>query len=580
MPGRRSGSEILVFTTCYNERGNIGRLIDAIVETVPAADILVVDDNSPDGTFEVILDKCRQYPQVTGVRRPRKQGVGSAHKYALFYAMREGYASLVTMDADWSHDPKYIPRLLAELGKNTFVTGSRYCEGGSSEYYGYRNVVSRLGNILSRFALSVSLHELTTYFRAFDVDSLRRLPLRHVKAAGYSYGVQLIYYMRKAGIELKEIPIHFTDRTHGNSKIPRLQILYSAIDLLVLASRRFNWFRDLAPDASVNDACPNCGDRVLAMKHFGSARRMGPPSVKAVHCTSVGSHSYPPVYTCLCCGLEQVPASMINSDLETLYQDVTDQQYLLNIEARRHTFRRAFDQITPDLPPRPGKMLEVGAYCGLFMQEAAGRGWQIDGVEPSAWAAHYARDVLEMNVRPGFLADNRPNLDRRYDVVVSWDVLEHVRDPRRFLLDCGSFLDPGGLLCISSLDIDSWPPRLLRKRWPWLIDMHVQYFDRAVMKDLLARAGFELIRAEPYAHYAHLRYALRGAIRILPRSLAWFFNKAVRIVPLKLMVAVNFGDIKLYVARKTAAVAADARADLSSEAAAGRLAQAAGTTAP
>jgi dolichol-phosphate mannosyltransferase len=278
--------KLLVFTTSYNECENIAPLIDQIAEAVPAADILVVDDNSPDGTWDIIQAKAAQYPRLRAVMRPRKLGIGSAHKYALFYAMREGYDTLVTMDADFSHDPKAIPDLLRAHGKNVFVTGSRYCAGGSSDYSGYRDIVSRAGNIVARWALGVDLKELTTYFRVFDVNSLRSLPLRHVKAAGYSYGVQLIYYLRKSGVALREVPIHFTDRSHGSSKIPRMQILLSAVDLLALALKRFDLLRDLAPDLFVDDACAACHDRVLAMQDKSHAGRA-------------------PVFVCLRCGTEQ-----------------------------------------------------------------------------------------------------------------------------------------------------------------------------------------------------------------------------------------------------------------------------------
>lgn len=292
--GRAEKSKILVFTTCYNERDNIGPLVDQIAETVPAADILVLDDHSPDGTWDVIQSKAKDYPQLRSVMRPRKMGVGSAHKYGLFYAMREGYQTLVTMDADFSHNPKTIPDLLRAHGKNVFVTGSRYCPGGSSDYAGYRNLVSRLGNMLARCALSVKLRELTTYFRVFDVDSLRALPLRHVRAAGYSYGVQLIYYLRKAGVELREVPIHFTDRARGSSKIPRAQILTSAVDLLQLALRRLHYSRDLTPDIFVDDACIDCHDRVLALDGQGD----------------------PPPFVCLRCGLRQIAPSLSPQSLE------------------------------------------------------------------------------------------------------------------------------------------------------------------------------------------------------------------------------------------------------------------------
>jgi dolichol-phosphate mannosyltransferase len=257
-------SDLLIFTTSYNERENIGQLIDQIAETVPAADILVVDDNSPDGTWDVIQQKAERWPQLRAVMRPRKMGIGSAHKYALLYAMREGYETLVTLDADFSHDPKYIPALLQAHSKNVFVTGSRYCRGGSCAYTGYRRVVSQIGNFAARWVLSLQLKELTTYFRVFDVNSLRRLPLRHINAAGYSYGVQLIYYLRKAGVELREVPIHFADRKGGLSKIPRMQIVVSAVDLLVLGLRRLNPFRDLKPDKAIDHACPVCHDLALA----------------------------------------------------------------------------------------------------------------------------------------------------------------------------------------------------------------------------------------------------------------------------------------------------------------------------
>ncbi len=283
-------SSLLVFTTCYNERDNIAPLIDQIVQQLPSADILVVEDNSPDGTWDVILDKAKTYPQLTAVQRPRKLGIGSAHKYSIFYAIREGYDTLVTMDADFSHDPKYLPALLAAHGDNTFVTGSRYCEGGSSDYAGYRNIVSRMGNIAARLALGVKLKELTTFYRVFDVKTLRRLPLRRINADGYSYGVQIVYYLRKAGVSLREVPIHFIDREHGVSKIPRMQIVLSAIDLFKLAAKRFNIRRDLEPDVFVGDACINCGDHVLAMTDRRNERG--------------GT-----VYKCLRCGNEQVAGS-------------------------------------------------------------------------------------------------------------------------------------------------------------------------------------------------------------------------------------------------------------------------------
>jgi len=504
-------SRLLVFMPCYNERDNIGSLIEEIVSTVPQADILLVDDNSPDGTLNVILEKQKTYP-------------------------------------------KYIPTLLQALEKNTFVAGSRYCRGGSCDYTGSRNLVSRVGNFIARRLLSVTTHDLTTSFRAFSVEDLHDLPLRHVHGSDYSYGIQLSYHLRKSGVTLREVPIHFTDPARRASKIPRLQVLLSAWDLLVLAAKRFNRYRELGPDQFVSDACPGCGDQVLALKHFGNRAgqetREQESSAAAYRCTSVAQRSYPPVYTCLRCGLQQVPASAIPRDLEQLYQDVVDQQYLSNIAARERTFHRLFDQIASSLPATPGRMLEVGAYCGLFAREATKRGWQVDGVEPSAWAAKYARETIGVNVYPGFLADNRSRLSAEYDVVVSWDVLEHVRDPLRFVRECGDYLGPSGMLCFSTLDVDTWFPRLLQLRWPWLMDMHLYYFDRHVVKELLSRAGFDLVRAETYVHYAFVKYALRSAVRSLPAPVGRLANKLIALIPTRAIVPVGFGDVKVYIAGK------------------------------
>jgi SAM-dependent methyltransferase len=186
----------------------------------------------------------------------------------------------------------------------------------------------------------------------------------------------------------------------------------------------------------------------------------------------------------------------------------------------------------------------ISSWAAMFMKEAERRGWAVDGVEPSACAARYAREVTGVPVHQGFLPENRAALAPEYDAVVSWDVLEHVRDPLAFLKECAEFLRPGGVLCFSTLDVDSRPPRWLRRRWPWLMDMHIQYFDRHVLKDMLARAGLELVRAEPYTHYARVSYAIAGASRMLPRVLERPLAAATRLIPDHLMLPVALGDIK------------------------------------
>ena len=458
----------LIFIACYNERENIGLLIDQVASVVPGADILVVDDSSPDGTWEVLQEKKREHPQLICVQRPSKLGIGSAHKYALFYAMREGYKTVVTMDADFSHDPRDIPALLAAHGPKAFVTGSRYCEGGKSDYTGYRNFVSRIGNIAARWVLGVRLRELTTYFRVFDVDDLRRLPLRRISADGYSYGVQLIYYLRKLGVELREVPIHFVDRTRGASKIPRVQILWSALDLAKMGAKRLNPLRDLQPDHFTWDACANCGDRVLAMKHFGRASASQPDdsssSVAAYRCTSVaGGRGYPAVYICLHCGLAQVPASAVPGQGRwrrgTKRSSITSTWRTPRL-ASAHSESPLTRSCAISSDP-PGTLLEVGAYCGLFMLEARRREWDADGIEPSRWAANYARGSVEGQRVYGVSAREQANTADQATTPwprgTCWSTYGTLRHSFANAGRCG----PDGVLCLSTLDIDTWFPRAM-----------------------------------------------------------------------------------------------------------------------
>jgi hypothetical protein len=314
------------------------------------------------------------------------------------------------------------------------------------------------------------------------------------------------------------------DRAQGSSKIPKLQIITSACDLLLLSAQRvLRLGRDLSPDVYVPDACVSCGDKVLAMKFPGNRDRREEPQVAAYRCTSVGSRSHPPVYTCLNCGLDQVPQSMVPSHLEELYEKVEDVAFLENISARERAFARCFDRLQRWLPPEPGTMLEIGAYCGLFLREAKVRRWQADGIEPSRWAADCARNTSGVNVHSGFLVENKAKLRPQYDVVVSWDVLEHVLDPVGFVRECTAMLPIGGMFFFSTLDTGNWFAKLLgkRRRGFWTCTFNTLTCARS---RTFCGAGFDLIAYEPYTHYARVRYMLDGGARIMPSFLAGPIN--------------------------------------------------------
>ena len=233
---------VLVFTATYNEKGNVERLCPEIL-ALPGGpggyDLLIIDDQSPDGTGATLDTIAAQNSRLKVMHRPGKLGLGSAHKLAIQYARDEQYDVLVTMDADYSHDPQDIPRLIAALGQDTdFVIGSRYAAGGKCDYRGYRRFVSVSANLASRLLLSVPLTEYTTSFRAFRVAALGKLDMSSIQSQGYSFFLETTFRVHQSGLRCREIPIHFKDRLQGESKIPQYEIFRGAAKLMSLFGSR------------------------------------------------------------------------------------------------------------------------------------------------------------------------------------------------------------------------------------------------------------------------------------------------------------------------------------------------------
>lgn len=233
----------LVFTATYNESENIASLCNQILNLVSDCDMLVVDDNSPDGTGRLLDELAKNNPHLKVIHRPGKLGLGSAHEEAMEYAKNLHYESLVTMDADFSHDPNDIPRLLKALDGHDFVTGSRYMKGGSCNYSGYRRYISILANWGARRLLGIKLHEMTTSFRVFRVDFLRRVDLGAIKSSGYSFFMEIVFRLSRVGARMTEVPICFEDRRAGASKIPPFEIFNGLSHLFYLAFLRLHWRR-------------------------------------------------------------------------------------------------------------------------------------------------------------------------------------------------------------------------------------------------------------------------------------------------------------------------------------------------
>jgi len=227
-------SKTLIFTATYNEKENIKKLIENLNQLKVNIDILVIDDNSPDKTWEILqrLEKINQNLKV--IIRNNKSGLDTAHKLAFEYAKNNNYEKFISMDADLSHDPNEIPKMIEILDESSFVIGSRYIEGGKCEMSSHRLMLSIIGNKLIKKILRLDCNEFTTSFRGFNLLKLKEFDLNIVKSKGYSFFMETIYRLNKHGVIINEIPIHFKNRRHGSSKIPGIEIFRTLKNLFKL----------------------------------------------------------------------------------------------------------------------------------------------------------------------------------------------------------------------------------------------------------------------------------------------------------------------------------------------------------
>jgi len=213
---------VAVIIPTYNERENLESIAARVRAAVPEADILVVDDNSPDGTGE-LADKLTQGDrQIHVLHRPGKAGLGAAYIAGFRWALGEGYGVLVEMDADGSHQPEDLPGLLSALDRADAVIGSRWVPGGTvSNWPRSRELLSRGANTYARLMLGVPVRDTTAGFRAYRAGTLRAIGLDTVQSQGYCFQIDLTLRALNAGLEVIEVPISFIDRTRGASKMSR-----------------------------------------------------------------------------------------------------------------------------------------------------------------------------------------------------------------------------------------------------------------------------------------------------------------------------------------------------------------------
>ena len=225
-------ADCTVVVPTYNEAENIGRLIPSVLAN-PRFRVLVVDDGSPDGTGAMVQAMAAEEPRVGLLSRASKQGLGTAYIAGFRRALAEGAAFVCEMDADFSHDPRYLPELLAaaEAGAD-LVIGSRYVPGGGTTDWGLvRRMISRGGNIYAGVILALPVADATGGFRCYRRAVLEQIDLGKVRSNGYAFQIEMAYRTRRAGFRIAELPIIFPDRRVGKSKMSRRIVVEALVNV-------------------------------------------------------------------------------------------------------------------------------------------------------------------------------------------------------------------------------------------------------------------------------------------------------------------------------------------------------------
>ena len=228
----------LVILPTYDEAENVLPLSRDILAVDPALEILVVDDNSPDGTGDLVETAGRDEPRLQLLRRPGKLGLGSAYLAGFRFGLDQGYDQVLTMDCDGSHHPRHLPAILAAMADHDMVIGSRYVPGGGIENWPwYRRGLSYLANLYARVLLRLPVNDVTAGFRCYRREVLEAVDPFAVSASGYSFLEEMCWRVHRAGFRIGESPIVFEQRTRGVSKIDSSEIYRAALHVLATALR-------------------------------------------------------------------------------------------------------------------------------------------------------------------------------------------------------------------------------------------------------------------------------------------------------------------------------------------------------
>lgn len=220
-------NKLLIFIPTYNERENVEEMVKKIFNSSFDFDLLVADDNSPDGTGDIVENLKKVYPKLIVIHREKKMGIGNAHKYGINYAYENGYDYLLTMDCDFTHNPEDIPLFLKYKEEYDVVVGTRYQKEDSLKDWNiYRKFLTKLGHFLTKHLLALD-YDATGAFRLYNLKKIDNKIFNRVKSQGYSFFFESLFFLNLKGYKIKEVPIVLPKRTYGHSKMSFKEIFKS-----------------------------------------------------------------------------------------------------------------------------------------------------------------------------------------------------------------------------------------------------------------------------------------------------------------------------------------------------------------
>ena len=519
----------IILLPTYNEAANIGVIIPQIFNELPDVQVMVVDDNSPDGTAEVVKTMQAAYSNLHLHKRAGKEGLGKAYLDAFQKVLADQSIEAVwTMDADLSHNPKYLPQMLAAMTDHDFVIGSRYVAGGSVVgWEKWRQFLSWGGNHYCRLVTRLPIRDCTTGYGCIRTSTLRQIDFSDFDASGYAFLMYLKYKIWQLNARIIEIPICFTNRVSGESKIST-SIIHEGILLPWKLIKKQGSKKSLA-------AC------VVCQKNTGIWW-----FVKNTH----------DIYKCSKCALvfvSPIPETAAKVYSENYFCGASDGFGYINYDEDKQADLSAFEEYINKIEkakPGRGTLLDIGAATGAFVATAKKRGWVASGLEISEYAAAAGR-AKGLDIKTGTV-DSAEFSQQTFDIITLWDVFEHFPDPRAALVKIYSWLKPNGLLVLNLPDAGSVYARTMGKHWQLIIPPeHLHLFNVHNLAKLLQEYGFTVLATDKIGKKFKPAYILQILYTMRHQKIWKYLSEKIRKTPInQLSIPINLRDNMFVIFKK------------------------------